>query len=335
MSDEKLEGRGECTQGRMEEAAAETTGADGSKTEGGELRIEVEGRNVTLRDQDVVQIGRDVPDGIVVRGESVSRVHAELRRTGLTWTLVDLGSLNGTFIDGERIEEQRISVPVTVHLGSPESGTSLMIDAVPVPQADDTTPAEASPAYAETMIAPAISDLDPDDEPPSTGPNLIVQVGTARVQFPHSAAVSVGRMPENDVVVADPACSRVHGHVEPTSGGWMYRNASSHGTFHRGEPIETITLENVPIVLKLGHPDAGARLELAHLGMSALVAEPIDTRKVFKVGEHQISRRLVYGVVVVALYLAGAVLAVSYSTRDAPEAPTSPAGQSTSTGLNP
>jgi putative serine protease PepD len=122
-------------------------------------------------------------------------------------------------------------------------------------------------------------------------------------------------MPENDVVVADPACSRIHGYVEPTADSWMYRNVSSHGTFHREEPIETVTLENVPIVLKLGHPDAGPRLELAHLGMSALVSEPNDTRKVFEVGGHQISRRLVYGALVVALYLAAAVLVVTYSTR--------------------
>ena len=244
-----------------------------------ELRIEVEGRTVTLRDETVVQIGRDVPDGIVVRGDSVSRVHAELRRTGLTWTLVDLGSRNGTFIDGQRIGEQPISAPVTVHLGLPESGTSLVIHAVSVPRVDDAAHAGMSAAYAETMVAADFGNLDLDDESPPTGPDLIVRVGTARVQFPHSTAVSVGRMPDNDVVVADPACSRIHGYVEPTADGWMYRNVSSHGTFHREEPIETVTLENVPIVLKLGDPDAGPRLELAHLGMSALVSEPSDTRE--------------------------------------------------------
>jgi putative serine protease PepD len=284
-----------------------------------ELRIEVEGRTITLRDETVVQIGRDVPDGIAVRGNSVSRVHAELRRTGPAWTLVDLGSRNGTFIDGQRIGEHRISAPVTVHLGSPESGTSLVIDAAPVPKVDGTGHADMSPAYAETMVAVDLGDLEskdePDDEPEPTGPNLIVQVGTARVAFPHSTAVSVGRMPDNDVVVADPACSRVHGHVEPTADGWVYRNVSSHGTFHRGERVETIKLD-MPIVLKLGHPETGPRLELSHRGLLAdLVPEPVDTRKVFEVGSHQVSRRLVYGVLVVALYLAVAAVAVAYTTR--------------------
>jgi hypothetical protein len=95
----------------------------------------------------------------------------------------------------------------------------------------------------------------------------------------------------------------------------MYRNVSSHGTFHRGEPIETVTLE-VPTVLKLGHPETGPHLELSHRGMLPdLLDKPTDPRKVFEVGGHQVSRRLVYGVLVVALYLAAAVYAVAHSTR--------------------
>ena len=283
---------------------------------GGELRIEVDGRTVTLRDETVVQIGRDAADGIVVRGHSVSRIHAELRRTGPTWTLVDLESRNGTFIDGQRIGEHRISGPVTVHLGDPESGARLVIDAVSAPRDADAAPAGISAAYEETMVATDMGDLAVDDESEPTGPDLIVRVGTARVRFPHSTAVSVGRMPENDVVIADPACSRIHGHVEPTADGWLYRNASSHGTFHRGELIDSISLEGVPIVLKLGHPETGPRLELSHQGMLAdLVAEPSDTQKVFEIGQYRISRKLVYGVLVVALYLAAAAVAVAYSTR--------------------
>lgn len=332
MSDDAFAAPGDNVKGQLEEAASTQTGDDESKA-ADELRIEVEGRSVTLRDETVVQIGRDVPDGITVRGHSVSRIHAELRRTGPTWTLVDLGSRNGTYIDGRRIGEQPLSAPMTVHLGLPESGSSLVIHAVPVPPVDKAAPAEMSPAYAETMVAADMGNLDLDDESEPSGPNLVVRVGTAWLHFPHSAAVSVGRMPDNDVVVADPACSRIHGYVEPTADGWMYRNVSSHGTFHRGEPIETVTLD-VPTVLKLGDPDRGPGIELSHRGMqAALVARPSDAHQVFEIGERRISRRLVYGIVVVALYLAGAVWAVTYC--DAREAPTRPPGQTTSTGFEP
>lgn len=283
------------------------------ESKGEELHIEVEGRIVTLRDETAVQIGREVPDGIVVSGDSVSRVHAELRRTGPAWTLVDLESLNGTFIDGKRIEKHSISGPVTVHLGLPESETKLVIRPVSA-AAGEAERAELSAAYAETMVVPEVP-LDVDDEPEPTGPNLVVQVGTATIPFPHASAVSIGRMPENDVVIADSACSRIHGYVEPTEDGWLYRNASSHGTFHRGEPIDTLALE-APTVLKLGHPETGPSIELSHRGMvEDLAPPPPDPSRVFTIGRRQISRRAVYGTLVVALYLAAAVLAVVYSTR--------------------
>lgn len=317
MSDRASERVSESTRRRMEEAAVALPKGDGdSKAEAPELRIEVEGRTITLRDKSVVQIGRDVPDGIRVGGDSVSRVHAELRRTGPTWTLVDLDSLNGTFIDGKRIVEQTISAPVTVHLGLPESETKLVINPVSVPRVASNSPAaELNPAYAETMVATDLADVDVDSEPEGSGPNLVVQVGTARVAFPHSSTVSVGRMPDNDVVIADPACSRIHGYVEPTADGWTYRNVSSHGTFKAGEPVETLALD-VPTVLKLGHPETGPRLELTHRGMvTDVIPRPSETRKVFNIGRHQIARRTVYGVLVVALYLAAAVVAVTYTTR--------------------
>lgn len=59
--------------------------------------------NVVLRGQQLV-IGRD--DGVDVRlGHSrVSRRHAELHRQGPIYALRDLGSANGSYVDGKRVE---------------------------------------------------------------------------------------------------------------------------------------------------------------------------------------------------------------------------------------
>lgn len=48
-------------------------------------------------------IGRGPGCQFVVTDLSVSRTHAELRRTGDTWLLTDLGSMNGTLVNGYRI----------------------------------------------------------------------------------------------------------------------------------------------------------------------------------------------------------------------------------------
>jgi hypothetical protein len=48
-------------------------------------------------------IGRAAGCQFVVTDLSVSRVHAELRRAGNAWLLSDLGSMNGTLVNGYRI----------------------------------------------------------------------------------------------------------------------------------------------------------------------------------------------------------------------------------------
>src|SRR3954465_16021695 len=48
-------------------------------------------------------IGREPGASIRLDDDSVSWRHASLRWTGQAWELQDLGSLNGTFVDGQRI----------------------------------------------------------------------------------------------------------------------------------------------------------------------------------------------------------------------------------------
>src|SRR5271166_632650 len=54
-------------------------------------------------DQLVVTIGRAPENNVVLDDLLVSRRHAVLRRTGNQWELVDNGSANGTYVNGNRI----------------------------------------------------------------------------------------------------------------------------------------------------------------------------------------------------------------------------------------
>jgi len=51
----------------------------------------------------IIQIGRTEGMEIVIDNVSVSRQQAELRQEGRYWTVRDLGSSNGTFLNGERL----------------------------------------------------------------------------------------------------------------------------------------------------------------------------------------------------------------------------------------
>lgn len=50
-----------------------------------------------------LRIGRDRANGLRLSHDTVSRVHAELSRQGGLWVLRDLGSTNGTTVNGRRV----------------------------------------------------------------------------------------------------------------------------------------------------------------------------------------------------------------------------------------
>ena len=62
-----------------------------------------------LRPDMTIPVGRVAADGIVVRDDRCSRVHCEFFRQGQNWYLRDMGSRNGTRLNGEKIQA---AVPV-------------------------------------------------------------------------------------------------------------------------------------------------------------------------------------------------------------------------------
>lgn len=71
-----------------------------------------------LLDQDVTVAGRHPAVDIFLDDVTVSRRHAEFRRNGTDFSVADLGSLNGTFCDGSRIDgELRLTDGAEVQVG--------------------------------------------------------------------------------------------------------------------------------------------------------------------------------------------------------------------------
>jgi hypothetical protein len=70
-----------------------------------------------LLDQDVTSAGRHPDSDIFLDDVTVSRRHAEFRREGSGYTVHDVGSLNGTYVNRERIDAAPLSGGDEVQIG--------------------------------------------------------------------------------------------------------------------------------------------------------------------------------------------------------------------------
>jgi Protein of unknown function (DUF3662)/FHA domain len=81
--------------------------------------LTLNGRSHALEGNRVV-LGRSKDTDIRVEDANVSRRHAELRREGADWWLVDLDSTNGTELNGRRISRSKLADGDTITLGATE-----------------------------------------------------------------------------------------------------------------------------------------------------------------------------------------------------------------------
>ena len=79
----------------------------------------VDGRTVPLA-RSVTRIGRMPGQHIVVDDPGVSRIHAEVRRSGDVYRVADAGSSNGTSVNGERVVEQALADGDVIRVGDTE-----------------------------------------------------------------------------------------------------------------------------------------------------------------------------------------------------------------------
>ncbi|APR75196.1 Methylcrotonyl-CoA carboxylase biotin-containing subunit protein [Minicystis rosea] len=117
------------------------------------------GRNagvVQTFDKDVVRFGR-APEGDVVfdadYDRDASANHAEARREGASWLLVDLKSRNGTFVGGERVERHTLSAGDEVAFGP--KGPRVRVDFTTAAPEAGSQGANGTVAAEPAGVAPA------------------------------------------------------------------------------------------------------------------------------------------------------------------------------------
>ncbi len=124
---------------------------------------------------DITTVGRDIANHVVIRGPDAATVslrHLEITRQPAGFRLRDLGSTNGTLVDGERVTERELTGPATIRLGPQGPELGFVLEEPPSPHAtlDQTisiaretvpaTPSEPGPAAAsdpDAVLAAAVA----------------------------------------------------------------------------------------------------------------------------------------------------------------------------------
>ena len=220
----------------------------------------------------VTRIGRRSDNDIAVADALVSGHHARIEWSGDgTCTLIDDGSTNGTFVDGERVTGP-VEIPAgaavrvgnsifKLHLVVPEPAPPPPVPpaAAPEPEPVVTGAPEAAPgALHEEVAEQVISSVPETTITPSLRASydyLIVKEG-ANPGAVHQLApetTAIGRDPRNELVLDDPQVSGFHAHVQRgLDGGLIIEDrGSTNGTAVNGERLTDIhrLLENDQIRL--------------------------------------------------------------------------------------
>jgi hypothetical protein len=117
-----------------------------------------------------LRIGRERGNDIVIRDARVSRVHAELSFERGFFVIRDLGSSNGTFVNGREVKAAPLTEGAEIRVGNTVGRFSEELPGSPPGSGGDhrrekpSTPPVAEPAIFE----PEPFDSDPGDEPAST-----------------------------------------------------------------------------------------------------------------------------------------------------------------------
>jgi pSer/pThr/pTyr-binding forkhead associated (FHA) protein len=166
---------------------------------------ELKGRRLPIK-VPVVNIGRGDYNDVVIADPSVSIMHAKLQRRETIWILTDLGSTNGTFVEGERLTgEVPLSPGTTLKFGDVSALFEPLDDSVPakrvgstrlIPRLDAETPRAAPPAPPPAPPAQpvaqepsAFSEPAPEVPRPRPRPRRPIHVAPPRPKSPSTLTV--------------------------------------------------------------------------------------------------------------------------------------------------
>jgi ABC transport system ATP-binding/permease protein len=239
--------------------------------------------------RDVV-VGSDVRADLRVAHPLIARAHLLLRFDNGRWVAVDNNSVNGVFLNGQRVPTVDIQDGQAINIGKPDGpritfevghhrGTvgllppTETVPTIPPPSGSlplrppqRPRPARRPEAQRTTAIPIVRPNADTQDVNPPTQLGVsgeiaefpttrVKALGSGKLEGPVTGAAWIGRSLDNDIVIHDVLASRHHAFLTATPAGTAIRDAHSiNGTFVNGIRVGSAVLAAGDVVT-IGNAD--------------------------------------------------------------------------------
>lgn len=199
-----------------------------------------------------VSIGRDAVNDIPLQDNKISRLHAQLQFLEDGLYFVDLGSANGSLVNGKRVQRERLAPGDIIQLG----GSTLRYEAELLSDPQEIYAIDSLTDFEHTMAQESVNFTLYD----TNRARLVIHTPekTWEVTLKNNR-LTIGRTPDNDICIPHPKVSRRHAEIEPQEDGYVLRDlGSTNGTFlgsnavteHRFETGDTLRIGSAKLVFK-------------------------------------------------------------------------------------
>ncbi len=187
----------------------------------------------------IVSLGRATTNDIILDDMRVSRNHAQLEFSAAGITLVDLGSANGTRLNGVQVERATLRPGDTISLGtqqlkylvenvSDDAGVTKIDSAI---QLDQTMNLEFLPRVIGETSTPSLV--------------VFTKEKTWKIDLSNQERVTIGREESCELFIDSPRVSRKHAEVLRVSGGFTIKDlGSTNGVWFGDQKVEYRILQD-------------------------------------------------------------------------------------------
>ncbi|MFD7565873.1 FHA domain-containing protein [Streptomyces tendae] len=194
-----------------------------------ELVLESNGRTWTLDPSRSYALGRDPQGELVFDDARVSWRHATISFNGRSWVVQDHGSTNGTFVQGQRVQQLELGAGAVLNLGNATDGPRVSLTGAQAPAGTPQAQPQQQPYAAQganagwAQQAPPVQDPFQQQAPPQQAPqHQAQQAGWQQQQPPQQQPVpqpqqAAPHFPQQQGPGGAAGAPPVHGDRSPTT----------------------------------------------------------------------------------------------------------------------